>query len=85
MLSEKTLWIIVKSIFALVFAFAFYYACQGGLQFAEILGAVVFFLGLAWMAGLGEKYYVVESKGTMYNTGIAAVLCLAGLLLIWVL
>jgi amino acid permease len=85
MLSEKTVWIIAKSIFALVFAFAFYYACQGGLSFAEVIGAVVFFAGLAWMAGLGEKYYVVEGKGTMYNTGIAAALCLVGLLLIWVL
>jgi hypothetical protein len=83
MLSEKTVWTIVKSIFALVLLALLFYVCQGGVQFLEVIGVVVFCAGLAWMLGLGEKYYIAEAKGSWKNTGIAAALCLAGLALIW--
>lgn len=83
MLSEKTVWIIVKAIFALVGGFVLYDLFQKGVKGLEIVGLLLFSAALAWMLGLGEKFYVVEGKGTMYNTLIGAVAALAGLALIF--
>jgi hypothetical protein len=80
---DKVMLIVVKSVFSLVLLAVLYYLCQDGVKGLEILGLILFVAGLAWFLGLGEKFYVVEGKGTMYNTAIGGAAVLLGAVLIW--
>jgi hypothetical protein len=82
MLSEKTVWIIWGSIIALVLGFAIYDVCAAGIKVGEVLGLVLFCAAIAWMAGLGEKYYSLN-PWTNVAAGIAAAAGGAVLIFAW--
>jgi uncharacterized membrane protein YphA (DoxX/SURF4 family) len=71
---ENTAWAIVFAILGLVVLAVLFYLGSTKFSGWDIVGTVLFVGGLAWMVGLGEKFYSVYAGRNIAIGGAALIL-----------